>query len=187
MISVSKGSHKGMRTKNLADLYELPNVDWALITDRLDGGLTVAPGTGGPNHHSFWLATTNADGSPHVTGVGSQWIDGAFWFVSGESTRKSRNVARDPRCSLSLGTAEFDLVIDGDAHKVTDPATVAKIAAEYAKNWPCEVDASGIALTAPYSAPSAGPAPWFIYRITIRSANALSLTEPGGATRWDFD
>jgi hypothetical protein len=42
------------------------------------------------------------------------------------------------------------------------------------------------ALTAEYSAPSAGPPPWFVYRLTARSATALATVEPHGATRWRF-
>jgi hypothetical protein len=49
------------------------------------------------------------------------------------------------------------------------------------------VDETGRALTADYSAPSAGPPPWFVYRITPRSAIALAILEPGGATRWRFE
>jgi hypothetical protein len=56
-----------MRAKNLADLYSLPLVDWERITDRLDAGLALGPGGGGPDHHTCWLATTYSDGSPHVT------------------------------------------------------------------------------------------------------------------------
>jgi hypothetical protein len=33
---------------------------------------------------------------------------------------------------------------------------------------------------------SAGPPPWFVYRMTARAATALSILEPGGATRWRF-
>jgi hypothetical protein len=40
-------------------------------------------------------------------------------------------------------------------------------------------------LTADFSAPSAGPPPWLVYRITPRSATALGV-DPGGATRWRF-
>ena len=42
------------------------------------------------------------------------------------------------------------------------------------------------ALTADFSAPSAGKPPWHIYRITPKAATALVVTEPGGATRWLF-
>jgi hypothetical protein len=115
------------------------------------------------------------------------WIDEAFWFETGERSRKGRNLARDPRCALSLATSTFDLVVEGVASKVTDPATVAVMAGHWAaEGWPCHVDESGTALTAPFSAPSAGPPPWHVYRITVRTATALSTVEPGGATRWTF-
>src|SRR3954466_7035845 len=117
-----------MEATNLADLYELPVVDWGRIEARLDRGLTQAPDTGGPQRHSCWLATINRDGSPHVTGIGVLWVDGAFWFETGDRTRKARNIARDSRCTLSVATQEFDLVVDGEATKVTDGATVASMA-----------------------------------------------------------
>jgi PPOX class probable F420-dependent enzyme len=176
-----------MKSKNLADLYKLPLLDWAPIESRLDQGFTQAPGTGGPNHHTCWLATINPDGSPHVTGVGALWVDGTFWFETGERTRKGKNLARDPRCTLSLATQDFDLVVDGEANRVTDPPTVATMAGRWnAEGWPARVDDTGIALTAEFSAPSAGPPPWMVYRITPRQATALSTVEPGGATRWRF-
>jgi len=177
----------GMKATNLADLYELPPVDLAAIESRLEQGMTQAPGTGGPNRHTCWLATINPDGSPHVTGVGALWVDGSFWFETGGATRKGKNVARDPRCTLSLATDEFDLIVEGQAERVTDPATVADMAARWAAaGWPARVDESGTALTAEFSAPSAGPPPWFVYRITARRATALATVEPGGATRWTF-
>jgi hypothetical protein len=175
-----------MDATNLADLYELPLLDWAAITSRLDRGYPQAPGSGGPNRHSSWLATLNADGSPHVTGVGTIWADGTFWFETGEHTRKGRNLARDPRCSISLATDEFDLTIEGEAAPVRDPEVVAARCRDWAQDWPCEVDESGTALTASFSAPSAGPPPWLVYRFTPRSATALSVVEPGGATHWRF-
>jgi hypothetical protein len=176
-----------MDAKNLADLYESPLIDWDLVVTHLDEGITQAPDTGGPNRHTCWLATINEDGSPHVTGIGAMWVDGAFWFETGEQTRKGRNIARDPRCTLSVATHRFDLVLEGDASMVTDPSIVADLAARWtADGWPCRVDESGTALTADYSAPSAGPPPWPVYRIEPRRATALLTIEPGGATRWTF-
>ena len=176
-----------MDTQNLADLYQLPALDWAAITARLDAGYEQAPGGGGPDRHTTWLTTLDADGGPHVTAVGSLWIDGSFWFETGLTTRKGRNLARDPRCALALSTHDFDLVAKGTAEVVTDPATVARLAAAWAEGgWPCEVDESGTALTAPFSAPSAGTPPWAVYRVTVRSAHAVATVEPGGATRWTF-
>jgi len=176
-----------MDSTNLADLYGLPLIDWVDIESRLARGVTQAPGTGGPDRHTCWLATINSNGSPHVTGVGALWFDEAFWFETGEQTLKGKNLARDPRCTLSLATHEFDLVLESLAETITDPATVATMAEQWnAQGWPARVDESGVALTADYSAPSAGPPPWTIYRIAARKATALATVGAGGATRWRF-
>ena len=187
MSSGPKPRRTTMEAKNLADLYELPILDWESVADRLAQGVTQAPGTGGPDRHTCWLATINQDGSPHVTGVGALWVDAAFWFKSGEQTRKGKNLARDPRCTLSVATHEFDLVVEGTAEQIKDSTTVALMAERWSdQGWPARVDETGVALTADFSAPSAGPPPWVIYRILPDRATALQTVEPGGATQWLF-
>jgi len=176
-----------MKATNLADLYNSPLLDWSAIESRLRAGLSQAPGTGGPNRHTCWLATINPDGTPHVTGIGALWANGCFWFETGKGTRKGKNLDRDPRCTLSMAAREFDLVVEGAATIVTDQATVADLVARWAaEGWPARVDDTGLALTAEYSAPSAGPPPWHVYRLTPRTATALGTVDPGGATRWRF-
>jgi hypothetical protein len=176
-----------MKTKNLATLYDLPTLDWAPVAANLDR-LTQAPGTGGPDRHSHWLTTVNADGSPHVTGIGALWFDGAYWVVSGRTALKARNLERDPRCAVAVATADYDTVVDGTARLVTDREEVAEVSRRLNEGgWPCEPDASGTALTAPYSAPSAGPAPWHVYRVTPTRATALYVRDEGGATSFEFD
>jgi hypothetical protein len=176
-----------MDATNLAELYGMPLVDWDRVPARLDRGLEQAPGTAGSDRHTCWLATSNADGSPHLTGVGALWASGLFHFTSSASTRKARNLARDPRCTLSVATEEFDLVLDGEAALVDDPEIVQDVAGRYAAGgWPASVDGTGIALTAEYSAPSAGPPPWRVYRLTPRQATVLLAVAPGGTTRWRF-
>jgi len=91
-------------------------------------------------------------GRPHITGVGALWVDGAFWFETGEGTHKARNLARDPRCLLSVATQQFDLVVDGEAHQVADPEKVATLAEHWVSaGWPVRVDESGRARTDPAS------------------------------------
>jgi PPOX class probable F420-dependent enzyme len=176
-----------MDATNLAELYDAPLIEWDRVAARLADGLSQGPDTGGPNRHTCWLATINDDGTPHMTGIGALWVDGTFYFETGETTRKGRNLARDPRCSLSVATQEFDLVVEGDAKIVEDPATVAELAKRWADHgWPARVDSSGVALTAEYSAPSAGPPPWRVYRMDLWVATALLTVDPGGATRWHF-
>jgi hypothetical protein len=174
-----------MDAKNLAELYGLPLVDWERVTARLDQD-RESTGAGDPDERS-WLATVNRDGSPHLTGVGPLWVSGVFYITTGETTRKGRTLARDPRCSLGVSTKEFDLTVDADVELIDDPDVVAEMAGRWAAGgWPAGVDETGIALTAEYSAPSAGPPPWRVYRLTPRQATVVLAAEPGGATQWRF-
>ena len=77
-------------------------------------------------------------------------------------------------------------MFEGEATRVTDGPTLARLAALYREGgWPAEV--AGDAFTAPDSAPSAGPPPWHLYRFTLHTAFEIAGEEPHGATRWRFD
>jgi nitroimidazol reductase NimA-like FMN-containing flavoprotein (pyridoxamine 5'-phosphate oxidase superfamily) len=171
--------------KNLAELYDLAPLDWEDVARSLRMSDTQAPGTGGPDHHTFWLATTDADGGPHMTAVGAMWVDGKYYFTGGEDTRKVRNVERNPRCSLGAAVHGYDVAIEGRAVRVTDEVVLRKLADVFAAGgWAPEVREGGY--THEYSAPSAGPPPWFLYEMTPEHVYAVATKEPGGATRWTF-
>jgi hypothetical protein len=174
-----------MEIVNLGIDDGLPPVDWSAVVAKLDDGSAPAPDA--HNARTTWLTTINEDGSPHVTAVGAIWLDGAFWFQTGAGTRKGRNVARDPRCSVALSIRDADVVVEGDAARVTDPASLARAAQAWAEGgWPAEPDASGTGITAPFNAPALGPPPWNVYRIEPRSAIVGLGVEPGGLTRFRF-
>jgi hypothetical protein len=173
-----------MEIINLGAADGLPPVNWDTIVAKLDA--RSAPAADATNARSTWLATVNDDGSPHVTAVGALWVDGAFWFQTGD-TRKGRNVARDLRCSIAVSVSGADVVIEGDAVRITEPDAVARLAKAWAdQGWPAEPDPSGTGITAPFNAPSQGPPPWHVYRIEPRSATVASSIEPGGLTRFRF-
>ena len=174
-----------MEITNLGRADGLPPVDWAAVAKKLDTGSAPAPDA--VNSRTTWLSTINQDGSPHVTAVGALWMDGTFWFQTGAATRKRRNLARDPRCSLAVSIRDADVVIEGDAARVTEPGALARIAKAWADNgWPAEPDDSGPGITAPFNAPAQGPPPWNVYRIEPRSAIVTLAAEPGGLTRFRF-
>lgn len=174
-----------METINLGAADGLPPVAWATVAEKLGAG--EPPAADAHNVRTTWLASVNEDGSPHVTAVGALWLDGAFWFQTGSGTRKRRNVTRDPRCSIAVSVRDADVVVEGDAELVTDPDLVARAAEAWADGgWPAEPDDSGTAITAPFNAPSQGPPPWHVYRLTPRSATVVLGVEPGGLTRFRF-
>jgi hypothetical protein len=119
--------------------------------------------------------------------LGGLWVDGAWYFNAGEATRKAQNLARDPHCVLTVAAREFDLVVEGQAVRVTDPSRVQRIAEAFRSDgWPATVQDDGVTLTADYSAPSAGTPPWSVYEIIPETVFALGTAEPFGATRWRF-
>jgi hypothetical protein len=138
-----------------------------------------------PMEVPFFLSTVGPDGRPHTAGFGPVWYDGALYFTSGPGTRKSRHLAQNPACTVASRLEGLDLVLEGEASRFTDPPALEAVAALYREGgWPAEV--AGDALTAPYSAPSAGPPPWDLYRFTFDTAFGVATAEPYGATRWRF-
>ena len=107
---------------NLGATEGLPPVNWANVVEKLDAGSPPAPDA--HNARTTWLSTVNEDGSPHVTAVGALWLNGCFWFQTGSGTRKSRNVARDRRCSIAVSIRGADVVAEGEAERETNPATL---------------------------------------------------------------
>src|SRR5438067_393111 len=89
------------------DGYGAPLIPWTKVRERLEQGFTEVPGSGGPDRHTYWLATVNPDGTPHVMPLGVHWVDGAFYFTAGPATRKAKNLMRDPHCVLTVATHDF--------------------------------------------------------------------------------
>jgi hypothetical protein len=105
------------RATNLDNIYESPLLDWSGVEARLNKGVTQAPGTGSPDRHTCWLATINRNGSPRSLASAGFALMARFGSRMGETTRNGRNLARDQRCTLSVATAEFDLVVEGRASR----------------------------------------------------------------------
>jgi general stress protein 26 len=167
-----------MDQTNLADLYGLDPIPWSRALEALESAE--------PQKQTPFLATMRPDGRPHMAGVGALWDTGKVYFVSGAGTRKSRNLAQNANCAVSMSLTGIDLVIEGEAERVTDDPTLQRLARRYAdQGWPASVKDG--AFTYDYSAPSAGPPPWDLYAIAPTTVFGVLTDEPGGATRWRVD
>jgi hypothetical protein len=86
---------------------------------------------------------------------------------------------------MAASLAGIDITLEGTVEQVGDTAILERIAGIYRNgSWPAEV--AGDALTAPYSAPSAGPPPWHVFRFTFDTVVGVATAEPYGATKWQF-
>ena len=167
-----------VETTNL-DIYGSPEVPWSRPHDLLEASPQ------GENI-TFFLGTTRPDGRPHSAGIGALWHDGDFFIVSGPASQKSKNLAANTACTLSVKLQGIDLILEGEATRIKDKETLEKAAKLYNDvGWPAKVE--GDAFTAPFSAPSAGPPPWYLYRFTFSTVFGVTTAEPHGATRWRFD
>ncbi|MHB8087089.1 MAG: pyridoxamine 5'-phosphate oxidase family protein [Anaerolineaceae bacterium] len=166
-----------IETRNL-DIYGHDPLPWSRPQDLFAGVIFFG--------RPAFLGTVGADGHPRSAAIAALWLEGDVYFTSGEKSRKSRNLAENPACTISASLATIDMVLEGEAIKVTDPATLEKLAARCREGgWPVQVE--GDAITAPYAAPSAGPAPWNLYRFSFHTAIGNATAEPHGATKWRFE
>jgi len=171
-------NHQPTGTTDLDTTSGLATLPWSRATDELDGG-ALRKGA------AAFLGTVRPDGRPHSARVGAAWYDGDVYFQTGRDSRKARNLAANPACTLSASLEGIDLVFEGVAERVTDPETLEAVAAAWRESgWAAEVSGDGV--TAPYNAPGTGPPPWPVYRIAAHTVFGVATAEPHGASRWRF-
>src|ERR1700756_1897660 len=80
----------------------------------------------------FWITTVRADGRPPVTPLVAVGLDGALHFSTGETEQKAVNLRTNPHVILTTGRNDWDkgldLVVEGDAVRVTDEDTLRLLA-----------------------------------------------------------
>jgi hypothetical protein len=126
--------------------------------------------------HDYWCATIGRGGRPHVMPVWGVWLDGRLWFSSGLRSRKARNLAADPRCTMTTDDAQNPVVLEGVAARVTDRDGIARF-----------LDAMNARYDAGMTAEFLDPAVNGTY--AVRPERAFAITHEdftGSPTRWSF-
>jgi nitroimidazol reductase NimA-like FMN-containing flavoprotein (pyridoxamine 5'-phosphate oxidase superfamily) len=86
----------------------------------------------------YWLSTVRPDGRPHVTPIAAVWLDEALYFSTGQPERKAKNLAQNTHCVVTTGCnvlEGLDVVVEGDAARVTDEARLQRLADEYVAKY----------------------------------------------------
>jgi nitroimidazol reductase NimA-like FMN-containing flavoprotein (pyridoxamine 5'-phosphate oxidase superfamily) len=133
----------------------------------------------------FWVVTVRSNGRPHITPLLAVWLDGALYFSTGPSEQKARNLADNAQCMLLTGCNTekgTDLVVEGDAVRVTDGATLRRVAetieAKYGPTWHYEVR-DGAFQHAPGVA--------WVYEMRPVTAYGFGKGDVFSHTRWRFE
>jgi general stress protein 26 len=86
-----------------------------------------------------WISTVRADGRPHVTPLVAVWLDGRLHFSTGATEQKGVNLAGNPHVVLTTGCNSWDdgldVMVEGEARRVTDRATLERLAAAWREKW----------------------------------------------------
>ena len=95
---------------------------WSWAVDRLVGAIT------------YWLATTGADGAPHLIPIWGSWVDGR-WYVEGGPTRWQRNLRENPQMAVKVEFGKEVVIVEGSARELVAPGSplADAILAGYAK------------------------------------------------------
>ena len=87
----------------------------------------------------FWLSTVRTDGRPHVTPLPAVWHDDALHFSTAYTSQKAVNLRGNPHVILTTGcnqwTEGLDVVVEGDAVRITDQDALERLASVWATKW----------------------------------------------------
>ena len=123
--------------------------------------------------HQYWIATTRPDGGPHLMIIWGLWLDDNFWFSTGSTSRKARNLAANPRCAIGTDDAAKAVILEGSVELIDAKSTeYAAFAKAYEKKYKWDVKEMGQP----------------VYR--FRPALGFGLFEKKfeqTATRWNFE
>jgi len=101
--------------------------EWSLAVDAL------------ANAEIYWLSTVRPDGRPHVTPLIAVWSESALCVTTGPDERKAKNLAGNTHCAVTTGSSTLseglDLVLEGDAIRVTDADRLQQLVDAFASKY----------------------------------------------------
>jgi general stress protein 26 len=137
----------------------------------------------------YWLSTVRADGRPHVTPLVAVWHDDAIYFNADDTAQKGINLRANPHVVLTTGCNSWqealDVVIEGDAVRITDQDQLETLAKVWAtawdgESWIYQVRDGCFYIVAARSEPS------FVFRVAPSKVFVFARGENMGQTRHQF-
>ncbi len=135
----------------------------------------------------YWLSTVRADGRPHVTSIAAVWLDGAVHFTTGEDEQKAKNLGHNPNVVVTIGSSELtgiDVVVEGQAVRVTDPSRLQRLADAYIPKYG-DLFIHRVRDGTLYAEGAEGEV--FAFEVKATKAFAFGKGESFSQTRWRFD
>ena len=123
---------------------------------------------------NYWLVTSKANGHAHAAPVWGLWFDNSFWFSTDPSSRKGRDIWKNPYTILHLESGDEVVIVEGVSTRLTSQSQlVARFVKAYKKKYGFLLDTNNTS--------------YGVYRVKPRIAFAWSEKSlPKSATRWAF-
>jgi general stress protein 26 len=135
-------------------------LDWNYVSEQMSSA------------RNYWIGTTRPDGRPHIMPVWGVWVDGTFYFGTGQSSRKAQNLTANPALTVHLESGDEVVILEGIAEAVTDMAQLKPVDDAY---------------FAKYKMRALGMPGSVIYALRPRVVFAWRERDfPTSATRWQF-
>lgn len=124
------------------------------------------------NSHNYWITSVRADGAPHTMLVWGIWLEGAWYFSTGATSRKARNLQRNPNCVVCNENAEEAVILEGVARQLDGAQIPQQAFRDYKAKYGWDLD------------PQRGP----VFVVRPRVVFAMPEKQfPKAVTRWKFD
>jgi Pyridoxamine 5'-phosphate oxidase len=92
----------------------------------------------------YWIATARPDGTPHLMIIWGMWLDEGFWFSTGSTSRKARNLAANPKCVIGTDNAAKAVILEGTSELIDSKSPgYDQFAKAYKKKYRWDVRAMG--------------------------------------------
>ncbi|MEI7555150.1 pyridoxamine 5'-phosphate oxidase family protein [Candidatus Chlorohelix sp.] len=123
--------------------------------------------------HNYWIGSTRPDGKPHAMPVWGLWLEGTFYFATGRTSRKGRNLLQNPEAVVHLESGDEVVIFEGRVEEFNDPALFERFAEAYGQKY------AGFK-------PAYDPANLYLKLIPRVAFGWLEKDFANSATRWQF-
>jgi hypothetical protein len=121
--------------------------------------------------HNYWFTSVRENGAPHTMPVWGVWLEGAYYFSTGASSRKARNLQQNPNCVVCTENAAEAVILEGVAQKLEPEQIPPQAFTDYKAKYGWELD------------PQRGPV-WVVCPKVVFAMPEEQF--PEGVTRWKF-
>ncbi len=108
------------------------------------------------------------------------WLENSFYFSTSATSRKGRNLAVNPYCTITVSRHAIDIIVEGMAAPVADESTLHGVAARYSQKYETPLTVRDGAVYV--ESGDGGP----LYKLTPTVAFGFCEDGEFSATRWRF-